>query len=101
MTPRVRVRTRAKATAPSKKTETSTHEKASVPPLFVKVARTGGVVKEIALNGDNTVKAAIEAAGVGSDSKDRIRVNGRPADSDTKVKDGDIITVAGKISGGR
>ncbi len=88
----------------SKRTETartSSRRERDVPPIFVKVARTGGTVHEVALNGENTVKAAVDAAELGHDSADRIRVNGRVADENTKVKDGDIITIAGKISGGR
>jgi hypothetical protein len=69
--------------------------------ILVKVARTGGVVTEVALNGDITVEAALDIANIGHSPKDRVRVNGREADFDTELEDGDIVTVAGKIEGGK
>lgn len=69
--------------------------------VLVKVARTGGVVTEVALNGEKTVESALGIADITYTKGDRVRVNGREADTDTVLANGDIVTVAGKIEGGR
>lgn len=69
--------------------------------IFVKVARTGGRVQEVSLDADKTVAAALDASGVSYTSTDRIRVNGTSAKETTTLRDGDIVTVAGKIQGGQ
>lgn len=68
---------------------------------LVKVGRTGGRVEEYSLEGDEpTVGDALALAGLSVSKGDRIRLNGDAADEDTIVEDGDIITMAGKVSGG-
>lgn len=69
-----------------------------VNPLIVKVARVGGSVQDICLNGERTVAAALEAAGL--EAEGGIRVNGRLVDEKAGLESGDIITVAGRIAGG-
>ena len=69
--------------------------------VFVKVARTGGEVKEVLLNGDKTVKDALEAAGIDFDDDNRIRVGGEEAELSDTLKDGDIVTLSGKVEGGK
>lgn len=78
---------------PAKKTTPNTK------PIFVKVARLGGEVHEYALNGARTVEAALEAAGLTSEDEDRIRINGRAAKLETTIRNGAVITVAGRIEG--
>lgn len=70
------------------------------PPIFVKVARTGSSVQEVCLNGDRTVKGALDAYGVDIEKEDHIRVNGVPKSLEDGLKMGDIVTVAGRIQGG-
>ncbi len=81
------------------KKEVKAKERKARAPIFVKVARLGGEVKEYALNGARTVEAALDAAGITSNGNDRIRVNGEPADFETTLTNGDVLTVAGKIQG--
>lgn len=67
----------------------------------VKVGRTGGRVEEYILEGDEpTVGDALSAANISTSKGDRIRLNGDVVDEDTIVENDDIITVAGKVSGG-
>lgn len=68
--------------------------------ILVKVARTGGLVKEVALNGGRTVEDAIDAAEMEYSSRDRIRIDGEPADLDDELEDGNIVTLTGKVKGG-
>lgn len=75
-----------------------TREAPVVEPFFVKVARVGGSVQDVCLNGNKTVESALEAAGLSADGS--IRVNGRLAEMSSVLQNGDIITVAGKIAGG-
>ena len=70
--------------------------------VLVKVGRSGGRVEEYSLTGDEpTVADALAAASISISKGDRIRLNGETADEDEVVEDGDIITVAGKVSGGK
>lgn len=76
-------------------------EETSEDEILVKVGRTGGRVEEYSLTGDEpTVADALQAAGITISKGDRIRLNGDTADEDETVEDQDIITVAGKVSGG-
>lgn len=68
--------------------------------IFVKVARTGGQVHEVCLNGERTVEDALEAAEVDYSENSRIRVNGVSAELEDELSDGDNVTVSGKIKGG-
>lgn len=68
---------------------------------IVKVGKTGGKVETYSLMGDEpTVSDALEAAGITLSKGDRIRVNGDAADEDDAVYSDDIVTIAGKVSGG-
>jgi molybdopterin converting factor small subunit len=70
--------------------------------ITVKISRTGGQVTEYSLEGDDpTVGDALEAARIEISKGDRIRVNGELVDEDTVVSQDDIITITGKVSGGR
>jgi sulfur carrier protein ThiS len=69
--------------------------------ITVKVARTGGLVKEIALNGKHTVEDALIAAGLTVKASEEIRVNGESVDADYELEDGDRIVLAKNIAGGR
>jgi len=69
--------------------------------IFVKVARTGGVVNEYCLDDeDKTVEAILDVADMDVDDEEKIRVNGKLADMDTELKDGDVVTISGKVKGG-
>lgn len=70
--------------------------------IFVKVAKTGGTVTEVALNGDtgHSVEAALDAVGLEFQTGQRIRVGGRPADMETILKDKDVVTLSGSVKGG-
>lgn len=69
--------------------------------VTVKVARTGGKVTEVAVESGATVEDALEASEIDYSSTDRIRRNSSRADLSDKVANGDLITVAGKIKGGK
>jgi hypothetical protein len=58
----------------------------------VRVARVPGLVKEVALNGSRTVRAAAEIAGVQTDGS--IHVNGRVGNLDTTLSNGDRVTIS-------
>lgn len=69
--------------------------------VLVKVAKTGGIVTEVALNGDHTVEDALSAAGIDySEDEERVRVNGKAASLSTNLKNGDVVTLSGSIKGG-
>lgn len=68
--------------------------------IFVKVAKTGGLTHEVCLNGDRTVKDALDTAGVEYSESNRIRVNGEDVDLDTELEDGDRVIVSSKVKGG-
>jgi sulfur carrier protein ThiS len=76
-------------------------EEEDVTETLVKVGRTGGRVEEYSLEGDEpTVADALQAAGITISKGDRIRLNGETATEDDEVQSGDIVTIAGKVSGG-
>ena len=80
---------------------TTTRTPRAAAPIFVKVARTGGSVQEVCLNGGRLVSDALLAYGIDSPSSDdHVRVNGAPKELDHTLRSGDIVTIAGKISGG-
>lgn len=66
---------------------------------FVKVAKLGSAVKEVALDSGATVADALNAADVDIEGAE-IRVNGNPATEASAIKGGDIITLVPKIKGG-
>lgn len=68
----------------------------------VRVGRTGGRIEKYELEGDEpTVGEALEEAGISTTKNDRIRLDGDIVDEDTIVSEGQIITVSGKVSGGK
>ena len=69
--------------------------------VLVKVGRNGGRVEEYAITtSDPTVSDALEAADIHLSKGERIRLNGDAAAEGDEVRNGDIITIAGKVSGG-
>jgi len=68
--------------------------------ILVRVGKTGGEVKEYAFEEGATVEDALETAKLNGDSV-RVRVNGKAAELDDELEDGDIVMVAGKVKGGK
>lgn len=66
--------------------------------ITVKVGKLPGRIEEISLNGDRTVQAALDAAGLSAEDLE-IRVNGDSADYNDEVDDGDHILLVKKIKG--
>ena len=69
--------------------------------ITVKVGRTGSRVVEVLLPAGSTVEQALEAADVTYSTTDRIRVRGVAGALGTELREGDIVTLAGKIQGGK
>lgn len=69
--------------------------------MFVKLARTGSVVQEYALEPGSKVQDLLEKGGFSANKGDKIRVNGALATQTTVLKNGDIVTVAGRVEGGK
>ncbi len=57
-----------------------------------------GVVKDVALNGDRTVRTAIELAGVDSEGK-QVQISGQRVSFEHELEDGDTVMVLKKITG--
>lgn len=66
--------------------------------VTVRVGRLPGRIQEIALNGERTVAAALEAAELDAEGYE-IRVNGAPAAVDTGLAEGDTVLLVKKIKG--
>lgn len=66
--------------------------------ITVKAGKLPGKIEEISLNGERTVAACIEAAGLNPEGFE-IRVNGSVADMDTELNDGDTVLLVKKIKG--
>lgn len=67
---------------------------------FVRIARLGAEVKEVALEPKATVADALRVAGV--DTKGfEVRLNGVAVDGTKKTQKDDIITLVPQIKGGR
>jgi sulfur carrier protein ThiS len=66
--------------------------------ILVRIGRLPGRISEIALNGDRTVAAALEAAELDSEGYE-LRVNGQTADVETTLQDGDTVLLVKKIKG--
>ncbi len=66
--------------------------------INVKIGKLPGKIQEIALDGDRSVKAAIEAAELEHEGY-QIRVNSFPVDLETELADGDIVLLVKKIKG--
>lgn len=67
----------------------------------VTVVRMGHEAKELSLESNATFGEALSKAGIEASSAEGLRVNGKPADLDSTVRDGDFITYNPKVSGGR
>ena len=72
--------------------------RAPATPVTVKVAIVPGECKEIALNGDRTVQAALDLAGFESEGH-VIQVNGQAADLDTMLESGAFVSLTKQIKG--
>lgn len=68
--------------------------------ITAKVAKLGGLVKEVALEDNSTVYQALEVAGMDATGME-IKVNGRSHDAEFRLHSGDIITLAPRVKGGR
>lgn len=69
--------------------------------ITVQVGRNGGRVEKYALTlASPTIADALEAADITLTKGDKIRLNGDSAYEADDIKNGDIITIAGKVSGG-
>jgi sulfur carrier protein ThiS len=66
----------------------------------IKVARVPGKAVEVVLNGDHTVKDALQAAGFSKKDSEEIRVNSVDREMDYDLKDGDRVTLVRHIEGG-
>lgn len=66
--------------------------------ITVKVGQMPGEIVSIALNGERTVTAALEAAALDHTGYE-IRVNGAPADPGTALNDGDTVLLVRKVKG--
>ena len=69
-------------------------------PIEVKLGRMGGVVSTYLLEEESTVFDLLEKADIDFSKGDRVRVNSTPAEGDTILEDGDIVTLSSKVSGG-
>ena len=69
--------------------------------FLVKVGRTGARIIEVALNGDRTVEAAINAAGLSKKDSEIVQVNGEEVDDmDMDLSNGDRVILVKNIQGG-
>ena len=59
-----------------------------------------GAIKEITLNGDRTVQAALQAAELRADGF-QVKVNGSDANMETTLRDGNTVFLVKKIKGNR
>jgi len=66
--------------------------------ITVKVGKLPGRINEIALNGDRTVSAALEAAELSPEGHE-IRVNTSTGRIDSTLRDGDTVLLVKKIKG--
>jgi len=66
--------------------------------ITVRVGKLPGKIQEIALNGDRSVEDALKASEI-DPAGFEVRVNGRPATTDTSLSDGDTVLLVKKITG--
>ena len=62
--------------------------------LNVKVVQIPGTMKDVVLNGEHNVSAALSAAEIRVQSNHTIQVNGRAADGNTLLAEGDRVVVS-------
>lgn len=75
--------------------------KKTVDNIFVKVARTGSVVKDVALNGGRTINDALKAAGINKKESEIVQVNGEEVeDLSIELEEGDRVVLVKNIEGG-
>ena len=67
--------------------------------ISVRVGKLPGKISEVALNGERTVAAALEAAEIPSSDGFEIRVGGQVASTSTLLADGDTVLLVKKIKG--
>lgn len=67
--------------------------------IMIKIGKLPGTIKEVALNGDRTVAAALEAAEISETDGYELRVNGNTAESETELYENDIVLMVKKIKG--
>lgn len=69
--------------------------------IEVKVARVPGLTMSVTLNGDRTVDAAINAAGLEVKETEIVKVNGEEVeDFDNELENGDQVTLVKNIGAG-
>lgn len=92
--PETRTRTRARA-------ETRTREAREFQVINVRVGLLPGEMKDIILNGERTVRAAMTGAEIDTYEADghEVRVNGQPSDLETVLKEGDTVIFVRSIEG--
>lgn len=66
--------------------------------INIRIGKLPGRINEVALNGDRTVGAALEAAELDPAGYE-LRVNGSPAHADSSLEDGDTVLLVKKIKG--
>ena len=66
--------------------------------ITVRAGKLPGKINEIALNGDRTVSAALEAAELEADGFE-VRVNGELAEMSTELREGDTVLLTKKTKG--
>lgn len=68
--------------------------------IKITVVRMGHEAKEVSVDNTTTFEDALVASGIDSPNADGLRVNGKPAQLDQTVREGDFITYNPKVSGG-
>jgi sulfur carrier protein ThiS len=69
--------------------------------ILVKVGRVGAEVKEIALNGDRTIKKALAVVGFVKKNSEIVQVNGKEEDNlDKRLSNGDRVILTKNVQGG-
>jgi sulfur carrier protein ThiS len=66
--------------------------------ITVRIGKLPGRIVEVALNGDRSVAAALEAAELDQAGYE-VRVNATPADTATILEDGDTLLLVKKVKG--
>jgi len=69
--------------------------------ILVKVGRVGAEVKEIALNGERTIKKALAVVGFVKKNSEIVQVNGKEEDNlDKRLSNGDRVILTKNVQGG-
>lgn len=67
--------------------------------ITVRVGKVPGTLKDVTLNGDRTVGAALRAAEMSVEAGFEVKVDGDPADTGTRLTDGAHVLIVKKIKG--